>query len=395
MPSKLASAALAVALGAAINFTTVGKAFAIWCQADAVTVYQNMVTNFMPFVSKLVGATGLSIEGAVVQSSAGVRGEIAKSTLATKAVTEGIEAYEQQEALRDQAQDMSESLRQPATTCTAIATSNSLSGADQSAQVSAMASQSWLLNRVSVAGNTNTVERLDQAFRASSTNFCTPEEEAAGICQQRMGRGRNAGADRNALSLFQGSDGSSSIDSTSGPANSSDAYLARVLGQYGPQALAQQGRDYYQRSPQARAYVELSRRYNAMLSASAYSLQQVKEMHKPQLGLGNDTLLATVPGFTPNKADMSMAEAIERFVATKFSPESVRDLATATKPHVVLRDMAQMQAFQLWMGFQALQQGQRMESLQAHELVLEADQTLRPQIDAQRVVAARANAAAQ
>ena len=59
----------------------------------------------------------------------------------------------------------------------------------------------------------------------------------------------------------------------------------------------------------------------------------------------------------------------------------VKDLATATQPHVILRDMAQMSSFSLWLSYQALEQSQRTASLQAHQLVLIADQTMRPQLD--------------
>lgn len=394
MPSKLKAAATVVSLGVAFNFTSAGQAFALWCSHDAPSVYQNLVTSFMPFVSKLVGGTGLSVEDAVVQSGAAVRGELLKATMANKSVAEGIEAYEQQEALRNRAQDLSEAMRQPATTCQSMATANSLSAADQSAQIGTLQSQRKLLSKVSVAGNTNTLSVVDSSYKASNANFCSNEDQALGLCTVKTGGqyANLAGADRDAMTLFQSKDGSSSFEGNgAAQGEAADSYIARVVGGLPPQALQQQGEDYYKKNQQARAYVELSRRYNAMLSMGAYSLNQIKEMHRTQPGLGNDTMLATVnvPGFTANKTDMSMAEAVERFVATKFSPDSVKDLAKATKPNLILRDMAQMNAFSLWMSYQGMQQSERVEALQAHQLALIAEQTLRPQLDAQRLAAAR------
>lgn len=400
MPCKFKAGAITVALGVAFNFTSVGQAFAAWCSSDAPRVYQNLLTNFMPFVTRLVGATGLSAEDAIVQSGAAIRGELLKSTMANKAVAEGIEAYEQQEALRNRAQDLSEAMQQPATTCQAMATANSLSAAVQSTQVNTLQSQRKLMSKVSVAGNTNTLSVVDSSYKASNTNFCSAEDQVMGLCTVKTGGqyANLAGADRDAMTLFQSKDGSSSFEGNgAAQAEAADNYITRVVGGLPPQALQQQGEDFYKKNPQARAYVELSRRYNAMLSMGAYSLNQIKEVHRTQPGLGNDTMLATVsvPGFAANKADMSMAEAVERFVATKFSPDSVKDLAKATKPNLILRDMAQMNAFSLWMSYQGMQQSQRVEALQAHQLTLIAEQTLRPQLEAQRVAAARSIAQAR
>jgi hypothetical protein len=397
MNTKLKAASVTIALGVAFNFTAVGQAFAVWCSSDAPNVYRNLLTNFMPFVSKLIGGTGLSVEDAVVQSGAAIRGELLKATLATKSVAEGIEAYEQQEALRNRAQDLAEAMQQPATTCQAMSTASSLGSAEQKVQVNVLQSQRQVLSKVSAAGNTNTLSAVDSSYKASNSNFCSTEDQVLGLCTVKSSGqyAGLAGADRDAITLFQSRDGSRSFEGNgAAQAEAAEHYIARVVGGLPPQALQQQGEDYYKRNPQARAYVELSRRYNAMLSVGAYSLNQIKEAHRTQPGLGNDTMLATVsvPGFAPNKADMSMAEAVERFVATKFSPDSVKDLAKATKPNLILRDMAQMNAFSLWMSYQGMQQSQRVEAIQAHQLALIAEQTLRPQLEAQRLAAARSNA---
>lgn len=400
MASKLQAACLTLIAAVVINISGAGKAFAIWCSADAPMSYANILTNFMPFITKLVGGTGTSVEDSIVQSGGAIRGELLKAGMAEKSVAEGIEAYNQQQILAERAQDLKESLQQPATTCQAMATASSLPGADNKAQVNAFASQSKLMSKVSTAGNMNSLAALDTNFKASGANFCTQEEAALGVCEMKTSGAYAtlAGADQDAMFLFQSKDGSSSFEGNGVAQNeATDSYIARVVAGIPAQALPQQGEDYYRKNPQARAYVELARRYGAHQSMAAYSLNQIKEMHRTQQGLGNDSMLATVtvPGFAANKADMSMAEAVERFVATKFSPESVKDLATATKSNLILRDMAQMQNFQLWMSYQQMLQSSRVEGLQAHQLALIAEQSLRPQLDAQRLAAARANAQAR
>ncbi|MEJ6002681.1 hypothetical protein [Paucibacter soli] len=394
MNFKLKATAVICVTAVFVNFTTPGRAFAVWCQADASKVYLNMVGNFMPFVSKLVGSTGLGIEESVIQSGASVRAEVAKAAMADKAVSEGIEAYEQQEDLRNRAADLQAAMQQPVQTCEAVSTASGLSTATQATQVAAFKSQGALMSKISASANPNTFSAVEASFKSSSAKFCTPEEQDQGICKVSGGEYKNlAGADRDAAFLFQSPDGSSSFEGNgNAQGQAADAFIERVVGGVPPEALEQKGEDYYRKNRQARAYVELARRYAAMQSMAAYALNQNKEAHRTQPGLGKDTMMDSVPvaGFVSGKVDMSMAEVVERFVASKFSPKNVADLMKATSPNLILRDMAQMNNFQLWMSFQAMQQSSRVEALQAHQLSLMAEQVLKPQLMAQRVAAAKA-----
>lgn len=349
-------------------------------------VTQFMDTVYTQAVRQLMAAMGLGVEGAAAQSGAATRAEIAKKAMVDKAVAEGLEAYRQQEALRNKARDMSESLKQPANTCQTMAVQGGLGNAAQTTKARMFSAQTRVINKVS--GNTNTVAALDAAHKMTNDKLCTPEEAQRGICRitgdsQYAGL---AGADQNALFLFQAKDGSRSYEGPrDGPqAQAVDSYIARVVaGAAPPEQLRNVD---YSKNPPGRAYVELMRRYTAVLSMVAYSLNQIKEAANPQTGLGNDTMMATinVPGFTPNKADMSMMEAVQRFIATKFSPDSMKDAATATNPNQILRDMAQSDSFQLWVDLQSWQQNTRTEALMAQQLALLTDATLRPQLEAQR-----------
>jgi hypothetical protein len=120
---------------------------------------------------------------------------------------------------------------------------------------------------------------------------------------------------------------------------------------------------------------------------SANSLNQIKESRTPQKDLGKKTQMDKVSGFTPEN-DMSMSEATRRFVATQFNPEKIQDLSTAVRPEKILRSMATQGAFALWIDYQNLEQNSRIEGLLANQLVLAAEQTLRPQLVSQRSAAA-------
>lgn len=394
MSSVFKTSAITLACAVAINLTGVGKAFAVWCSADAPMVYQNMLTSFMPFVTSLVGGTGSTIEGAVEQSGAGIRGELLKATASNKAVAEGIAAYQENQEVSNRAQDLKETMTQPASTCTAMSAAANLSSAAVATQANAFTSQSKLMAQVGTAANPSPVQTLDTSYKSTNQKFCTPDEAALGICTvNSSGSYQNlAGADHDAMFLFQSANGSSSFEGNGNAQNeATDDYIKRIVNGIPPAAIAQKGEAFYAANPQARVYVELSRRYNAMLSMPAYALNSIKELHRTQIGLGTSTGLATVsaPGFEANKADMSMAEAVERFVAMKFSPDTVADLAKATNSATILRDLAQMNNFELWMSYRQMQQSSRTEGLMAHQLVLVADQTLRPQLDAQRGAANR------
>jgi hypothetical protein len=399
--TKLKTVLVIAASAVTLNLLPAGFVYACTCYGDAAQMYQSVLTSFMPFITKVVGGTGASAEQTISESGAAVRAEILKSATASKAVEEGLEAYRQQQDLQETALTLQDTMKQPPTTCQSLATSTGISTATQNAQARAFSGQAKTLSRL--ASNTNTVQVLEVAHQESNASFCTPEEAARGVCSVNTAPKyvNLAGADQEASFLFQAKDGSASYEGadtvTSNSAQSAavDGYINRIIGGMAPEQLRGKGVDYYSASPQARAYVELNRRYNSFMSMGSYSLQQIKELHRTQVGLGTATKMDNAPGFPAGKADMSPAEVAERFVATKFSPTSVQALATATETPPILRDIAQMNSFQLWMSYQGLLQSSRFEGLMAHQLALIAEQTLRPQVDAQRAAAVRAENSAQ
>lgn len=399
MNSKLKSALIVIFTALALNTLPAGFVYACSCYGDAAQMYTTVIGTFTSFATKMFGVTGLSAESTIEQSGASVRAEVLKSATAAKAVDEGLEVYRQTQDLQLTALELTETMRQSPTTCQSLATSSNLSAATQNAQAKVFSNQARLMS--SISSSPSTIQKIETAHVASNKNYCTPEEQLQGICDVNTAPAfkKLAGADRDASFLFQSESGSASYDGMDTPTSASpqsaavDGYISRVIGGLPPEQLKQQGEAYYRSSAQARAYVELSRRYDAMLSMGAYSLQQIKEAHNPQPGLGTTTKMDKAPGF-PVRADLSPSDVTERFVATKFSPTSVQALATADST-TILRDMAQMSSFQLEMSYEAMLQSSRTEGLMAHQLSLLADQVLRPQIEAQRVAATRAEAAAK
>lgn len=342
---------------------------------------QLMNTVQQQLMNQLMARMGLGVEGAVIQSGAATQAEVLKKAAADKAVAEGLESYRQQEKLRVKAQETAESLKQPNTTCETMAVQGGVGASVHTARARAFVDQKRVLSRV--AGNTNTVAAVEAQHQASNLNTCTEAEKRLGICEVR--NPNYAGADHNAAFLFQGRDGSMTYEGGRDGVQSqaADSYVQRIVATMPPEQL--KGINF-NNSPAGRAYVELARRHAAMMSMSSYSLGQIKQARAPQEGLGDLTSMANVTegGFAAGRKDMSMLEAVQRFVAMKFSPKTMSDSATATNVNQILREMAQTNAFQLWIEQQTLHQDARTEALMAHQLVLLTDRTLRPALEAQR-----------
>jgi hypothetical protein len=378
-----------IAFSMSMMFATPAHAQMGQVVAELINTTEQMV------MKELMSMMGLGLEGAVEQSGAAVQAEIMKSAMTHKAVVEGLEAYREQSDLQTLALNTSDSLQQPVTTCQTMAAESSMGGALATKAVKISANQARVLHRISA--NMNTALTVETAHQATNAKMCTPQEASLGICKPTSDSSfiDLAGADQQAAFLFTSKAGSSSYaGGADGPqAVAVNGYIDRVVTGVPPQQLSQSA---YATSPAARAYMELIRRYKAVLSMASFSLNQVKESHNSQTGLGTATSLATidVAGYEANKADMSMFEAVERLVAVKFSPTAITDAATAKSPTVMLRDMDQMMAFKLWMDNQSLQQETRTEALMAEQLALLTEKTLRPQLEAQRAAATRAAAAA-
>lgn len=238
------------------------------------------------FAGPAMAADGdeISLRQAISQASGAIQGEFLKAASAKKAVLEGLATYRAQATLQDQAVKLQLDLRQSDQLCQTMDTQTALAAGAQGARVRVAAEQRKTV--ASVTRNSNTFATLDTSYRATNERFCSAQEEALGVCAAPANAKYTnlAGADQNAMYLFQSRGGSDTYEGTkvAGQIDAVNAYIARVVaGGVSPEQLKQSGKATYDKNPQARAYIELQRRYTAYLSMAAFSLNQIKESRAP------------------------------------------------------------------------------------------------------------------
>ena len=220
---------------------------------------------------------------AISQSDAATRAEILKASAAKKASMEGLEAFRQAHALQLRAVELQENLRQPNGLCQTMETQNALVAGRQSGQSNILRGQRKVLQ--SLSQNVSTAQAMETASALSNAKFCSPEEVDLGICKAPTDSKYTnlAGADQNAMFLFQSRDGTNTYEGARDGAqvDAVDSYIARVVIGVPPEQLHTRGKATFAANPEARVYTEMLRRYNAFLSMSAYSLNQIKESRNP------------------------------------------------------------------------------------------------------------------
>ena len=220
---------------------------------------------------------------AISQADSATRAEILKASAAKKTYMEGLEAHRQEQALQLRAVELQENLRQPNGLCQTMETQNAVVAGRQSGQSNIARGQRKALQ--SLAVNVNTAQTVDAANALSSAKFCSPEEVDLGICKAPVDSkyASLAGADQNAMFLFQSRDGTNTYEGARDGAqvDAVDSYIARVVIGVPPEQLRVRGKSNYAANTEARVYTEMLRRYNAFLSMSAYSLNQIKESRNP------------------------------------------------------------------------------------------------------------------
>jgi hypothetical protein len=220
---------------------------------------------------------------AISEAVAATRAEILKAATAKKAYLEGLEAYRQQQTLQLKAEELKDTLRQPGGICQTMETQTGVVAGQRAAQSKIYGGQKLVMQ--SLANNTNTMQTLDAANAVSGAKFCSPEEIDRGVCRAPVDPkyAELAGADQNAMYLFQSREG---VNTYAGARDGAqveavNGYIARVVVGVPPEQLRTKGAAAYRQSPEARVYTEMLRRYNAFLSMSAYSLNQIKESRNP------------------------------------------------------------------------------------------------------------------
>ena len=230
-----------------------------------------------------------SLGQAFSEMTSSLKGEFAKSALAKKAVSEGLAMYRGEQRVRSISATQMEKAKQTDLICNEVSSQFELSDKGTIARALVMDNQAVVASRFK--NNTSTSAAMEQSFKSTSAKFCSEAEVAQGICK---GAGaptyaKLAGADQDAMYLFQSSDGAPTYEGArNGPqAQAVDSYISRVV--YGPvpsEALSKA--TPYSSNRAARVYAEMRRRYASLLSMAAYSLQPDQERpHGSEVGTRN------------------------------------------------------------------------------------------------------------
>lgn len=224
-----------------------------------------------------------SLRQAIGQAGQAVQGEFLKGAAAQKAVMEGLATYRAQSRLQNKAITLQQDMKQSDQLCQTMDTQEALAAGVAKTRARVAVDQRKSVYPVS--RNLNTVATVDSMHKSSNESFCTEEEAKLGVCKPTTNPKYTnlAGADQDAMYLFQSRTGGDTYEGTrdAGQVTAVDAYITRVVsGGVPPELLKVQGSSY-EKNAQARAYVELARRYQAFLSMAAYSLNSIKGSRTP------------------------------------------------------------------------------------------------------------------
>lgn len=248
------------------------------------TLAFSAATAFFAQVAMAEDGDSYALRQAIGQSAEGIQGEVLKSAAADKTVQEGIAAFKAQMTLQSRAVDLQQTMQQPDHMCMDMGSQDVLARGAQLTRVGVTNSQRSLMS--SSMQSSSPAAALDTAYRATNSKFCSESEVALGVCKASADSKYTnlAGADQNAMYLFQSHEGG---DTYEGVRNGSqieavNSYISRVVtGAVKPAQLRTNKKTDYQNNPQARAYMEMLRRYNGFLSMASYSLNSIKEMRNP------------------------------------------------------------------------------------------------------------------
>lgn len=222
----------------------------------------------------------VSIARTVSEAAASMNAELTKATVVNKTVAEGIEAFRRSIKLQSDAADLQAIMKQPEGLCQTMEAQTALTTGALIGRARAAAAQ----RRVFASRGEGAAAALAATYAETGARFCSEDEERLKVCERSVDPryAELAGADQDALYLFQGRSGGNTYEGgRDGPqVQAVDSYIRRVVVGVPAERLPTDRRGYASNA-QARAYIELERRYRAFLSMSSYSLNQIKESRNP------------------------------------------------------------------------------------------------------------------
>lgn len=309
-----------------------------------------------------------------------VRSEIRNASDIQVKSAEAIAKAQQQERIRLDTIEINEKMRQPALTCATMAMSDNLGKVDAKARYAA--SQASREQNQSVISQKNSGTSILSSYDNSIRKYCTVADERLGRCKVSSNpEPKLAGADINADMLFTSAADPASKTYMNGQREAMTDYIKRITGSILPESLAARDKRF-EDTPAGKAYADMVRRYAAYMSMANYSLNSIVSAHVPEPGLGEKTMMESRVG-----RDASMMSVIDAYVQEKFSANNIKDAARQVQSEVILREMAQTNAFRLWIEYQNLGQTQRIEAMNALQLALLTEAQLKPMLNAQKAAA--------
>ena len=349
--------------------------------AQLIKGYAQQVQQYAQMVFQTAEEARLHIEADATVMMTGL-----KSDIANKGIQEDIAQYHESEENRRETIRLAHALVQPATTCVALGAADSGPKVDASIKAAVFSKSSshivatHSLPALEPAGttylvtplhaNTNEVQQVVQAYNYSMSNFCTQAEVDANRCGgYTKAAGKYPGGDISPQYLFTDINGNDTMKSDQHMAV--DAFINHIVDSIPPEVLRN---PQWESTPDGRKYVLMVREYASYMNLAKYSLNTIELSHMPIAGLGDAMGLTNDPRFA-DRHDISKMEAADLYIKTKWSPEAIKDLATATEPTTILRDIAMMNAYRMWIEYQNLTASDRQEAILAAQLALLTRQT--------------------
>ena len=394
-----------VALGAIVAAGT--PAFAVWCEPPGlpnfgrwadyllritqqyITTSERNITYRISLmeeriVTALDGQVKLQMK-ATAASQRALQQQMAQSAVAQIQAQGALEAFNQQERVADNLRELREKLVQPLTTCVAVTSGVELPKAQ--ATVAAAAAGAARYDRARALSTVSSAKSAAANYDTVMSKFCSAEDVKRGRCTTLAPTNIEAGDVRAGL-LFGDDGGTGAMTRASDQEPAVQAVIDRLTGiRSTPEAL---DNPLWEKTNAGKSYVETQRDYAAISQLASHSLQQIRMAHRAQAGLADSLKSA---GVASNKVPsaISAADAARIYAEAQLSPAAIQDLAGATDPLPLLRNLAQTSSFGLWMTYNQMLSTERMEALTAAQTSLLAQSSLLPKANQQKQLATQVN----
>ena len=289
--------------------------------------------------------------------------QLASSAASVIQARGAIAAHQQHLDTVDRLRELREKLAQPLTTCLAIIAGNKLP--ESTRMVRAAAAKGTGANLMHMQKQAEPARTVAANYEQVQQAFCSRAMKNRGTCDTVVAENIQDGDIRAGL-LFGDERGNATRDPEQEAAvRASIERLAGVRNQ--PANLPSPATE---KTVSGKVYVETQRDYQAISQLASTCLHKSSTASRAQAGLGASLKSAGLATEIPD--DISQTEALQVLIKAQMSPSKIQDMAGATQPEVLLRNMAQNKAFALWMQHSRMETAECEEAVAATTLALNA-----------------------